>query len=133
MSAITVQPILDPTAAPCSERPRLVLVPTGSDAAGFGRTRPAGPVRLTGRGRLVLALMALVLLVAIGLGATTAFATAPAQTHTVTVESGQTLSEIAATQLPGLALSDAIVEIQVANSLSTDQVHTGQTLTIPAD
>jgi LysM repeat protein len=76
--------------------------------------------------------MALAVLVALGFSATTAFAAAPAQTHTITVEAGQTLSEIAASQLPALSLGDAIVEIQMANGLSTDQVHAGQTLAIPA-
>ncbi|HET8593888.1 MAG TPA: LysM peptidoglycan-binding domain-containing protein [Intrasporangium sp.] len=76
--------------------------------------------------------MALAVLLALGFSATSAFAAAPTQTHTVTVEAGQTLSEIAASQLPALSLGDAIVEIQVANGLSTDQVHAGQTLAIPA-
>lgn len=131
MSAVTASPTLEPTATPLRERPQLVLVPTGPDAVGFARTALA--LRLTRRGRTVIALLALVLLLAAGLGATAAFAGgAPAQSHTITVLTGQTLSEIAAAQLPGLRLSDAIVEIQLANSLSTDQVHAGQTLTIPS-
>lgn len=129
MSALTASPILEPTAH-LTDRPQLVLVPTGSDAVGFTRVAPG--VRLTRRGRVVMALLALVLLLAAGLGATAAFAGAAAPSHTITVVTGQTLSEIAAAQLPDLALSDAIVEIQLANSLSTDQVHAGQTLTIPA-
>jgi LysM repeat protein len=60
------------------------------------------------------------------------FASAAVEARTVTVSAGQTLSEIAAATLPELAIADAIVEIQVANSLSTDQVHAGQTLRIPA-
>lgn len=132
MSAITVQPIAEPGSKPQALRPRLVLVPTGSDAQGLGRTAPTGPVRLTRRGRLVLTLMAMGIVVTAGFGASTAFASPAAAPRTITVEAGQTLSEIAASQLPGMALGDAIVEIQVASSLSSDQVHAGQTLTIPA-
>ena len=45
---------------------------------------------------------------------------------------GQTLSEIASTQLPGLPVADAVARIQVANDLTSDQVHAGQTLLIPS-
>lgn len=132
MSAITVQPILEPSAEPGTERPQLMLVPTGADAQGFGRTAPAGPVRITRRGRLALTLAAVGLIAAVGFGASTAMASASTPTtRTVTVLPGQTLSEIAASELPGVALGNAVVEIQVANALSTDQVHAGQTLTIP--
>jgi LysM repeat protein len=48
------------------------------------------------------------------------------------VRSGQTLSEIAARELPDLAVSDGVVELQLANALSTSQVRAGQTLLIPA-
>lgn len=131
MSAVTAQPILEPT-DPGVRRPHLVLVPTGPGAHGFAQAAPSGPLRLTRRGRLVLALLVLLLMAAAGLGVTTAFAAAPAPSHTITVEAGQTLSEIALAELPGVALSDAIIEIQLANTLSTDQVHAGQRLTIPA-
>ena len=132
MSAITVQPILEPRAEPSSDRPQLVLVPTGSDAQGFGRMAPAGPVRITRRGRLTLALATVGLIAAAGFGASSAMASgSTSTTRTVTVLPGQTLSEIAASELPGVALGNAVVEIQVANALSTDQVHAGQTLTIP--
>ncbi|EBM0725498.1 LysM peptidoglycan-binding domain-containing protein, partial [Salmonella enterica subsp. enterica serovar Senftenberg] len=52
--------------------------------------------------------------------------------HATTVESGQTLSEVAATQLPQLPLADAVARIQVANDLAGNDVHAGQTLLIPA-
>jgi LysM repeat protein len=48
------------------------------------------------------------------------------------VQSGQTLSEIAATQLPDLPVAEAVAQIQLANDLASDQVHAGQTLRIPA-
>ncbi|MDN5794960.1 MAG: LysM peptidoglycan-binding domain-containing protein [Intrasporangium sp.] len=132
MGALTVQPILDPAVDAPAWRPSLVLVPTGSGAQGFSGTAPAGRLHVTRRGRVLLTLAVLALLATAGLGATMAFASTPAQPHTVTVQAGQTLSEIAVAELPGVAPHDAIVEIQVANSLSTDQVHMGQTLTIPA-
>ncbi|WP_347353317.1 LysM peptidoglycan-binding domain-containing protein [Intrasporangium sp.] len=131
MSALTVQPILDP-AAPRLERPRLVLVPTGPTARRSCGPAPAGPLRVTRRGRLLLLLGVTLLLAAAGLTAATMLTSAPTRTHAVTVQAGQTLSGIAAGELPGVPLRDAIVEIQLANSLSTDQVHSGQTLMIPA-
>jgi LysM repeat protein len=80
-------------------------------------------------------LVALVLALVVGavaLIANGAFASAAGEPRTVTVQAGQTLSEIAAASLPDLAVTDANVELQIANSLSTDQVHAGQTLRIPA-
>lgn len=130
MSAITVHPILEPIGAP-TQGPRLVLVPSGPDLRRLGRT-PRVPLGVTRRGRLVLALLALLLLGVVGAGVGVALADTPGPVRTVTVQAGQTLSEIAVVALPDLALSDAIIELQLANALSTDQVHTGQTLTIPA-
>jgi predicted Zn-dependent protease len=52
--------------------------------------------------------------------------------HSTTVRAGQTLSEIAARQLPQLAVSDAVARIEVVNNLTSPQVHAGQTLLIPA-
>ena len=40
-------------------------------------------------------------------------------------------ADIAATTLPDLPLDRAVVEIQIANNLSTSQVQAGQTLVIP--
>jgi hypothetical protein len=49
----------------------------------------------------------------------------------VVVRPGQTLSEIAATQLPELPLDRAIVAVQRENQMNTLQVQAGQTLVIP--
>jgi LysM repeat protein len=58
---------------------------------------------------------------------------APAEIdHATTVSQGQTLSEVAAVQLPTLPVRDAVAHIQLANSLSSSQVHAGQILLIPA-
>ena len=39
---------------------------------------------------------------------------------------------MAAAQLPGLSINEAVAQIQLANNLSTTQVHTGQSLLIPS-
>ena len=102
------------------------------------RTAPAsaGPVgarrmRITVRGRLVLSAIALGLLLALGAGRAVAGG-AQIDDRTTTVESGQTLSQIALRELPGLPLDEAVVAIQVENKLSTPHVHAGQVLVIPA-
>ena len=111
-------------------RPQLVSVPTGEDVV----IRPAAPVRLTRAGRLAITLSVLVaaVVLAISLVSGGASASATVIDHATTVESGQTLSEVAATQLPQLPLADAVARIQVANDLSGNDVHAGQTLLIPA-
>lgn len=110
-------------------RPRgghLSLVPALPD------DQPAAALRLTRRGRLAVTITVstLVLVMVASLtGMLPAFG-AGADT-TVTVEPGQTLSQIAATELPELPLSTAVTQIQLANRLNTDQVAAGQVLTIP--
>jgi hypothetical protein len=88
--------------------------------------------RFTRRGRLVITLLATVAvaLLAVGL-ATTVDAAAPQIDHATVVSRGQTLSEVAATQLPSLPIQDAVARIQLANGLSSSQVHAGQSLLIP--
>ena len=49
-----------------------------------------------------------------------------------TVSAGQTLSEVAAAQLPGLPINEGVARIQLANGLNTSQVHAGQSLLIPS-
>jgi LysM repeat protein len=90
-------------------------------------------MRYTRRGRLVIALVAAagVALLTVLLAATVD-AAAPAIDHTTTVVAGQTLSEVAAVQLPGLPIPDAVARIQLVNGLNSSQVHAGQSLLIPA-
>jgi LysM repeat protein len=52
--------------------------------------------------------------------------------HVVTVGAGQTLSQIAVAELPSLTIPEAVAQIQLANALTTTQVHAGQELVIPA-
>lgn len=51
--------------------------------------------------------------------------------HRVTVQAGQTLSQIALSELPDLPIGTAVAEIQIANRLNTSHVHAGQELVIP--
>jgi hypothetical protein len=89
--------------------------------------------RLTRWGRLVITLLATVAVAVLAVGlATTVDAAAQQIDHATVVSTGQTLSEVAATQLPSLSIQDAVARIQLANGLSSSQVHAGQSLLIPA-
>jgi hypothetical protein len=89
--------------------------------------------RLTRRGRLVITLMATLAVTTLALMlATTVDAVAPQIDHATTVLAGQTLSEVAARQLPSLSIQNAVARIQLANDLNSLQVHAGQSLLIPA-
>lgn len=135
MSAIALHDLQDLESGPHGPAPRrrdhLRVVAPGERAA--VRVAPsARPMTLTRRGRLAMTLAAtivLVLAVVAALGMLPATASAG---HTVTVQPGDTLSQIALTQLPELPLDRAIVEIQLANDLNTLHVQAGTELTIPA-
>jgi hypothetical protein len=89
-------------------------------------------LRFTRRGRLTITLLALVAVATLAMVlATSVDAAAPQIDHAATVSAGQTLSEVAATQLPSLPIRDAVAWIQLANGLNTSQVHAGQLLLIP--
>ena len=111
---------------PGPQRPHLVLVPGGP-------ARVAGPrgLRLTRRGRLALVVLVVSLTAALGVvtGLRSAGAAEPARV--VTVDAGETLSEIAAAELTDYSISAGIVAIQLENGLSTAQVSAGQRLVIP--
>jgi len=109
-------------------RPQLRLVGPGERA--LAPVRQA--TRLNRRGRLLVTLMVSVagLTIAVAL-ATSVNAAAPQIDHATTVFAGQTLSEVAAAQLPGLPTNEAVARIQLANGLNTSQVHAGQSLLIP--
>jgi hypothetical protein len=89
--------------------------------------------RLTRRGRLVVTLVATVAVVTLAvLLATSVDAAAPQIDHATTVSAGQTLSEVAAAQLPSLPIHEAVARIQLVNGLSSSQVQAGQLLLIPS-
>ena len=107
-------------------RPALHLVPTCRDEVA-GRTR----LRISRFGRLVVTtgavLVATILAVTLlGIGAAGA-----SIDHRVSVRAGQTLSEVATAELPRLPVAEGVAQIQLANDLSTSQVHAGQELAIP--
>ena len=109
-------------------RPHLVSVPCGSDAVAV----PGAPLRITRAGRLAITSVALVVLVAATIALFSGGASATVIDHSTTVQGGQTLSQIAAQQLPGLPVADAVARIQVANDLTSSEIHAGQSLLIPA-
>lgn len=117
-------PAAEPACAPA--RPQLRLVPTGADVA-------ATPRRVARRVRVALTLTVAAALAITALILTQALsAPAAGPTEVLTVESGQTLSEIAAVKLPELPVREGVVAIQRANHLGTDAITAGQTLVIPA-
>jgi hypothetical protein len=89
--------------------------------------------RISRHGRLLITLVvsAVALSVAVGFAASVN-AAAPQIDHATTVFAGQTLSEVAAAQLPGLSINEAVARIQLANEMNTSQVHAGQSLLIPS-
>lgn len=93
-----------------------------------GAVRPG--LRITRRGRLVVSTTLLLTLIAVVASAMLMMAPADASAEVV-VRQGQTLSQIAATHLPGMPLDRALVQIQLANGMNTAQVQAGQTLVIP--
>ena len=113
-------------------RPRLVLVPTGDAVA----IPAGGPLRLTRAGRLAITIAVTALLLAAGLLALASAGTGAATTapvdHAVTVVEGQTLSEVAARELPGLPVAEGVAQLQLVNNLPSAQVHAGQVLVVPA-
>jgi hypothetical protein len=108
-------------------RPSLTSVPCGEAAV----ARPAAPVRITRAGRLAVTLTVAVALAVLALVLFPGGASGTFIDHSTTVQSGQTLSEVAARELPQLPVADAVARIQVANDLASAQVHAGQSLLIP--
>jgi len=110
-------------------RPQLRLVLPGERAVAPVRVA----LRINRRGRLLITLTALAAATTLGLMlATSVMASGPQIDHATTVSAGQTLSEVAAAQLPGLPINEGVARIQLANGLNTSQVHVGQSLLIPS-
>lgn len=102
--------------------------PSRARALGPRRDRPSRSVRARRRAVLAVGVVVLLAVTIAGLSAARAGAAGP---HLVTVRAGQTLSEIAAHELPDLPIGTAVAEIQIANRLNTSHVHAGQELLIP--
>jgi len=128
-AAVAWGPALAPLRSPSrTARPPLRLV--GPDERISAPARPA--IRISRRGRLGVTLMvtaaALTLIVML---TTSVSAAVPHIEHATMVSAGQTLSDVAAAQLPGLPVQEAVARLQLANGLNTSQVHAGQSLLIP--
>ncbi|HPB72785.1 MAG TPA: LysM peptidoglycan-binding domain-containing protein [Phycicoccus sp.] len=117
-------------------RRHLTLVPAGPEVR--AEAGAEAPLRLTRRGRLAVAGLLVggaVLGSAISggwgvAGADPAASARPATT--VTVVWGDTLSQVAARELPTLPIAEGVARIQLANRLNTTAISAGQTLVIPA-
>lgn len=114
------------TATPTARRPHLRLVPE----PGAQGAAPAA-VRLTRRGRFLRAALVAGVMAALALGLVAYVGGSATAQQQITVEPGQTLSEIAAVQLPDASIADGVVRLQVANNLTSAQVTAGQRLVIP--
>ncbi|MFN8097035.1 MAG: LysM peptidoglycan-binding domain-containing protein [Dermatophilaceae bacterium] len=110
-------------AAPVIARRRIALA-ADRRIGGVHVTR-AGRLALTGFAASVLAVATY--LATSGLGG----ASAAVPQHTITVRSGQTLSELAVTYLPDLTIAEGIKAIQQANRLQNDRIIAGDPLVIP--
>ncbi len=110
----------------------------------FGSPRvSSNSVRLTARGRvvvrlLVAALVAVAVYGALSLGkvalvsALSAAPSTPSATHTVVVQQGQTLWQIASHAMPGVDPREGIGRIRTLNGLGVnDAIVAGQELVIP--
>ena len=101
------------------------------------RPAPAGPVRLTRRGRLVTTLVLLVGFLALGVllaGGLASAGTEPGAAATaqrVTVAPGETLWSIAQREAPDADPRDTVADILELNHLTSSAVEAGSVLLLP--
>ncbi|WP_448060100.1 LysM peptidoglycan-binding domain-containing protein [Cellulomonas hominis] len=130
---LSVVPSLSGAASlPDVARPALRPVPRSSTV------RPAnGRLRLTARGRRVVALLALLLVGVVSLVGGRAFADSPAralEVQTYSVASGDTLWALASSQArPGEDVRDVVAEIIDLNGLASAELTVGQRLVVPVE
>jgi LysM repeat protein len=129
-AAVAWGPAFAPVPSPSRAiRPRLRLVGPGERVSAPVRPR----IRLSRRGRLLMTLMVAAAALSLIVVHMTSVSAAVAQVdHATTVAAGQTLSDVAAAQLPGLPMDEAVARLQLANDLNSPQVRAGQSLLIPA-
>ncbi len=92
-------------------------------------------LRLTFAGQIVVAIVAALLVFALAVAVTrvTGSSAAPVgPSATVTVERGQTLSQLASVHLPQLSIAEGVAQLRLANGLNSSNVEAGQRLVIPA-
>jgi hypothetical protein len=117
-----------PLQAP-AHRPRLVVIEGGAGREADGERRSGGLVAPRWV-RLAVTLCVVAVLVSMLLGGGAGAATGPL--GSVEVRSGETLSQIAQAEMPGIPTAEAVVRIQLANNLPSSHVTAGQVLVIPA-
>ncbi|MCA1781819.1 MAG: LysM peptidoglycan-binding domain-containing protein [Dermatophilaceae bacterium] len=118
-----------PVHTPAS-RPRLVVIDGGAGRADAADRRPAVlAVPRWVRLAVTLSVVAVLVTTLLGVGGAGA-ATAPL--GSVEVRSGQTLSQIAVAEMPGVPVAEAVAQIQLANNLPSTHVTAGQVIVIPA-
>lgn len=119
------RPVLEPAATPvpAPRRTRRARVPA-----------PAGPLRLTRRGRvlLVLVLLALLLIGGFVAGRATSSHAATASTASTVVQPGDTLWSIAARVAPDRDTRIVVSQLRAVNHLSGASVQVGQRLLLPS-
>ena len=109
-----------------SDRPRLVVIEGGAESPASRPVVLSVPrwVRLA----LTLSVVAFLASVMLWIGGAGA---APAPAGSVEIRSGQTLSEIAVAEMPGVPVAEAVARIQLANNLPSTHVTAGQVVVIP--
>lgn len=115
-------------------RSHLVVIEGGDEASASPRQGVAAWVLAVPRWMrlaVTLSVVAVAMSMALGVGAGGSGATA-APLGSVEVRAGQTLSEIARAEMPGIATVEAVARIQLANEMPSTQITAGQVLVIPA-
>ncbi len=134
MSALVAGPEL---AMGRAVRRPVASVPSMPRAAGARRPAAPGTLRLTVRGRRVVALLAVALVGLVSLVGGRAFADAPAralEVQTYSVAAGDTLWALATTLArPGEDVRDVVDEIVDLNGLAGAELTVGQRLVVPVE
>ena len=120
-------PVEAPLGRP-GRRPELILIEGGA-----GRDVPAARAAVLHVPRWVrlamtLSVVAVAAVLLLGVGGAAAD---PGPLGSVVVKPGQTLSEIARAEMPGVLNAEAVARIQLANNLSSSQITAGQIIVIP--
>ncbi len=141
MSAIAAWELAPVPATSGALRPaRHLHVVSAPDRVQEGRSgrhsaRGAQGLRLTFAGQIVVAIVAALLVFALAVAVTRVTASSAASvgpSATVTVERGQTLSQLASVHLPQLSIAEGVAQLRLANGLNSSNVEAGQRLVIPA-
>lgn len=113
-------------------RPRLVVIEGGAVAGEAGQVSRRTLVLSVPRWvrlAMTLSVVAVAVVTLLGLGGGSV---APATVGSVEVRPGQTLSQIAQTEMPGVPSAEAVARIQLANNLPSTHVTAGQVIVIPS-